>query len=116
MPDNLVLLLQIEQAAAALALKIGQGKKGGKPMKVCMHQTSVYKTLVPLKPAALFCVHLPAVVHHRPHILLPVSAQAQMQKVSLQGFKSGSQRRLSVQIPVRDESAKAVSPPHRSQP
>lgn len=27
---------------------------------------------------------------------------------SVQGFKSGSQRRLSVEIPLRDESAKSV--------
>ena len=34
---------------------------------------------------------------------------------SLQGFKSGSQRRLSILIPVRDEAAKAVSPPEEEQ-
>lgn len=31
---RLACMLQIEQAIAALSLKMGQGKKGGKPMKV----------------------------------------------------------------------------------
>ena len=37
----LVYLLQIEQAAAALSLKMGQGKKGGKPMKVSTLRSGV---------------------------------------------------------------------------
>ncbi len=59
-------------------------------------------------------MHVHKLSHHVPQILFPVSRH-NLIKVSLQGFKSGSQRRLSVQIPVRDETAKAVSLPHRSQ-
>ena len=31
-------MVQVAQAIAALAIKMGQGKKGGKPMKVSTHR------------------------------------------------------------------------------
>ena len=33
-------MVQVEQAIAALAIKMGQGKKGGKPTKVSTHHAT----------------------------------------------------------------------------
>ena len=99
---------QVSQAIAALSLKMGQGKKGGKPIKVGMFSLAPeYKSLdgrSSHSPGIRAVGNVLSAMHRE-----LLTCDTFQLKNCMQGFKSGSQRRLSVQIPIRDESAKAVS-------